>query len=99
MSIDLNTPEGRKSFIDDSLSGLLSGINDTYGPILLDELLKRIENTINEFNQEINQAFSLLKEKDKKRKDFYNEIDSEDEHSEDTKSEWEKKLESIESKK
>ena len=96
MAADLNSSKGRKAFIDDNLSGLLSGINDTYGPIILDELLKRIENTITEFNEEINSAFTLLKERDKKRKEFYNEIN--DDEKEESQSEWEKKLESIESK-
>tara|TARA_B100000029_G_scaffold506316_1_gene588858 strand:+ start:795 stop:1085 length:291 start_codon:yes stop_codon:yes gene_type:complete len=96
MATDLNSSKGRKAFIDDNLSGLLSGINDTYGPVILDELLKRIENTIIEFNEEINSAFTLLKEKDKKRKEFYNEIN--DDEKEEGQSEWEKKLESIESK-
>ena len=100
MSIDLSTQEGRKSFITDNLSDLLNGINDTYGPILLDELLKRIEFTINEFNEEINNAFSQLKEKDKQRKEFFSEIDENDTSLLDgSKTEWEKKLESIESKK
>ena len=96
MATDLNSSKGRKAFIDDNLSGLLSGINDTYGPVILDELLKRIENTIIEFNEEINSAFTLFKEKDKKRKEFYNEIN--DDEKEEGQSEWEKKLESIESK-
>ena len=78
---------------------MLSGINDTYGPILLDELLKRIEYTINEFNSEIVNAFSQLKEKDKQRKEFFSDINANDDKESDSKTEWEKKLESIESKK
>ena len=99
MGTDLSTQEGRKSFINDILSDLLSGINDTYGPILLDELLKRIEYTINEFNSEIVNAFSQLKEKDKQRKEFFSDINANDDKESDSKTEWEKKLESIESKK
>ena len=99
MGTDLSTQEGRKSFINDNLSDLLSGINDTYGPILLDELLKRIEYTINEFNSEIVNAFSQLKEKDKQRKEFFSDINENDDKESDSKTEWEKKLESIESKK
>ena len=99
MGTDFSTQEGRKSFINDNLSDLLSGINDTYGPILLDELLKRIEYTINEFNSEIVNAFSQLKEKDKQRKEFFSDINANDDKESDSKTEWEKKLESIESKK
>ena len=97
MGADLNSSKGRKAFIDENLSGLLSGINDTYGPIILDELLKRIENTITDFNKEINAAFSLLKQRDEKRKEFYSEINDDDQKDE-AQSEWEKKIESIESK-
>ena len=99
MGTELSTQEGRKSFINDNLSDLLSGINDTYGPILLDELLKIIEYTINEFTSEIVNAFSQLKEKDKQRKEFFSDINANDDKESDSKTEWEKKLESIESKK
>ena len=40
MAKDLNTKEGRSSFLKDYLDDLLLGINDSYGPILLDELEK-----------------------------------------------------------
>ena len=99
MGVDLSTQEGRKSFINENLSDLLNGINDTYGPILLDELLRRIEFTINEFNSEIENAFSQLKEKDKQRKEFFSDFNENDNIESGHKTEWEKKLETIESKK
>ena len=101
MPIDLNSKDGRKAFIDNNLSDLLSGVNDTYGPIILEELLKRIEATINDFNNQINDAFNTLKQRDKKRKEFLNEIIPADVDSSNDKkkSEWEEKLEKIESSK
>ena len=101
MPIDLNSKDGRKAFIDNNLSDLLSGVNDTYGPIILEELLKRIESTINDFNDQINDAFNTLKQRDKKRKEFLNEIIPMDAESvnDKKKSEWEEKLEKIESSK
>ena len=82
------------------MSNLLSAINDTYGPIILDELLKRIESTILEFNEEVSQAFTQLKNIDKKRQKLYKKIDSVDDDLNDTnsKSEWERKLEEIDKK-
>ena len=53
MAIDLNTSDGRKKFISESLEDLLTGINDSYGPIILGELQSRLESTISEFNEEI----------------------------------------------
>ena len=101
MPIDFNRKDGRKAFIDNNLSDLLSGINDTYGPIILEELLKRIESTINDFNDQINDAFNTLKQRDKKRKEFLNEIIPAgiDSVNDKKKSEWEEKLEKIESSK
>ena len=69
MSIDLNTKEGRNSFLKNNLNDLLEGVNDTYGPIIYEQLLSRINHTISEFNEEINKAFSLLEQKDKERLD------------------------------
>ena len=98
--IDLKSKEGRKSFISNNLTDLLAGINDTYGPMMLEELLKRIEFTINEFNEEINNAFDVLKNKDIKRQEVYNKIKSNEVNNNDSKeskTEWELKLEEIES--
>ena len=98
--IDLKSKEGRKSFISNNLNDLLTGINDTYGPMMLEELLKRIEFTIKEFNEEINNAFDILKNKDIKRQEVYSKIKSNEvnnNNSKEDKTEWELKLEEIES--
>ena len=101
MPIDLDSKKGRKSFIDNNLSDLSTAINDTYGPVILEELLKRIELTINQFNDQINEAFKTLKNRDNKREEFFEEINPENDkvsNVKDTKkTEWEEKLEKIES--
>jgi hypothetical protein len=102
MAIDLNTSDGRKKFISESLEDLLTGINDSYGPIILGELQSRLESTISEFNEEISEAFGLLKQRDENRKAFYKETIEESSSrndSNDTKALWEKKLEEIEKNK
>ena len=71
MSIDLNSKDGRKKFINEYLEDLLIGINDSYGPVLLEELQKRLEYTIDEFNDELSEAFSMLKKRDEERKAFF----------------------------
>ena len=91
MAKDLNTKEGRSSFLKDYLDDLLLGINDSYGPILLDELEKRLEKTISEFNGEIEEAFSMLKKKTEDKEAFYASMDSD----KNSKTEWEKKLEEV----
>ena len=95
MSIDLNTKEGRDSFIKDNLSNLIEGINDTYGPIILEELLKRIEDTISDFNEEMSNVFSLLKEKELERKKAYDEIKNQLELDKSDKNAWEIKIENL----
>ena len=102
MAIDLNSKEGRKKFITEYLDDLLVGINESYGPILLEELQKRLEFTINEFNEEITEAFSMLKKRDKDRKAFFKDTIEEvigDNVKPDNKTLWEKKLEEIENNK
>ena len=99
MAINLNSKEGRKKFITEYLDDLLVGINESYGPILLEELQKRLEFTINEFNEEIAEAFSMLKKRDKDRKAFFKDTIEEvigDNVNPDNKTLWEKKLEEIE---
>tara|TARA_Y100001970_G_C13971736_1_gene718565 strand:+ start:601 stop:900 length:300 start_codon:yes stop_codon:yes gene_type:complete len=99
MSINLDSKEGRKKFITDNLTDLMSAVNDTYGPILLEELLKRIDRTISDFNEEITDAFKRLKSIDKKRQEAFSKIEFNDENfTDDSKTEWEKKLDERESK-
>ena len=50
MAIDLSTPEGRSSYLNDKLSDLINGVDSTYGNIIFEELLKRIDSTIKDFN-------------------------------------------------
>ena len=99
MSINLDSKEGRKKFITDNLTDLMSAVNDTYGPILLEELLKRIDRTISDFNEEITDAFKRLKSIDEKRQEAFSKIEFNDANFiDDSKTEWEKKLDETESK-
>jgi len=103
----LDTKEGIDKFVSENLNDLLEKLNETYGPILFEELKNRIMFTIDEFNQEMSDVFSQLKVKENERQKMYNMIksgnipsaaDSESDN-EDLSSSWEQKIEEIESNK
>ena len=46
---------------------MVSNIGSQYGDLLLDELFRRLDNTISDFDEEIDQLFSSLKEHEEKK--------------------------------
>ena len=67
MSIDLDSIEGRKKYLSEKLGDLLGGINDSYGTLLMGELLARLELTIKDFNDEMKSLCDELVKKEKER--------------------------------
>ena len=67
MSIDLDSTEGRKHYLSEKLDDLLEGLNDSYGTLLMEELLTRLELTIKDFNDEIKNLCDELINKEKER--------------------------------
>ena len=67
MSIDLDSTEGRKQYLSEKLDDLLEGINDSYGTLLMEELLARMELTVKDFNEEMKTLCDQLVKKDKER--------------------------------
>ena len=67
MSIDLDSTEGRKQYLSEKLDDLLKGINDSYGTILMEELLSRLELTVKDFNEEMKNIYDELVSKEKER--------------------------------
>ena len=100
MTKDLKNKEGQKSFLNDYLDDLLLNINESYGPILLEELQKRLEFTINQFNDEMNEAFGLLKKRNNDRRELHTDSlhNTNEEEGDDKETEWEKKLKEIDNK-
>ena len=96
--MELDTPDGRKKYLSEKLDNLLDGINDSYGKMLLEELISRLETTIKDFNDEIVALCSQLSEKERERQHVIDMMKSEDSNSESDglATEWEKKLEEIE---
>ncbi len=70
MSIDLDTTEGRKKYLSEKLDDLLDGINDSYGTLLMEELLTRLELTVKDFNEEMKTLCDQLVTKEKERQQF-----------------------------
>ena len=67
MSIDLDTAEGRKEYLTEKLDDILDGINESYGTVLMEELLKRLELTIQDFNDEMKTLCDQLVKKQEER--------------------------------
>ena len=67
MSIDLDSSEGRKQYLSEKLDDLLEGINDSYGTLLMEELLSRLEVTVKDFNDEMKVLCDQLVTKEKER--------------------------------
>ena len=67
MSIDLDSTEGRKKYLSEKLDDLLDGINDSYGTVLMEELIGRLELTIKDFNNEMKKLCDKLIEQEKDR--------------------------------
>ena len=92
--------------LSEKLESLLQGIHEQYGNALTDELIARLENTIADFNEEIDSLISELKENATLKEKLMEDIKSgknekNDEPKEDSAeevkevSEWEKRLEAL----
>ena len=109
MSIDFSKKEEREGYLNAKLDDLLDGINSSYGQSLLDELMVRLETTIDDFNKEVDDLMdSLKKSSDEKEKLMQqikanepDELQDATANSDDTGteerdlSEWEKRLEGM----
>ena len=98
-----------KVILNEKLKSLLQGINEQYGSTLTDELIVRLENTILDFNEEVDSLMNKLNEnatikekmmaeiKSGKTEDISNEQTPDNVSEEDVQemSEWEKRLESL----
>lgn len=61
-TVDFNNSESRMTFLKSQLNDLLDGINSVYGQDLMEELMKRLEKTIEEFNEEVSGLMARLKD-------------------------------------
>ena len=67
MSIEFNNQDSRLGYLNEKLDDLLEGINSSYGEELFNELVMRLDKTINDFNDEISQLTEAVKGNSDKR--------------------------------
>ena len=74
MSIDFDNQAGRENYLNEKLDNLLSGINATYGQVLLDELMIRLQRTITDFNEEVQSIMDDLKVSSERRSNLIHDL-------------------------
>ena len=67
MSIEFNNQDSRLGYLKEKLDDLLEGINSSYGEELFNELVLRLDRTINDFNDEISELTEAVKGNSEKR--------------------------------
>ena len=67
MGIEFNNQDSRLGYLNDKLDDLLEGINASYGEELFNELVTRLDRTINDFNDEISVLTEAVKGNSEKR--------------------------------
>ena len=67
MGIEFNNQDSRLGYLNDKLDNLLEGINASYGEELFNELVSRLDRTINDFNEEISLLTEEVKGNSEKR--------------------------------
>ena len=111
MDIDFSKKENREGYLQEKLDDLLDGINSSYGQSLLDELMSRLEITIEDFNKEVDDLMGSLKKSSEVKEKLIQQIKngelptivksssqdslSQTSESPEELSEWEKRLEGI----
>ena len=97
--MNFNNKEDRIKYLEDKFDNLMDVIGTNYGEPLMKELVSRLNSTIDGFNTEMSNLFKALKDKEKKREEYLNDISTKSikKTSKNNKlSEWEEKLKKIE---
>lgn len=74
MAIDFESKDGRQNYLNEKLDNLLSGINASYGQVLLDELVTRLQRTLADFNEEVGGIMGDLKESSDRRNQIIHDL-------------------------
>ena len=101
--MDFSKKEDRTKYLEEKFDNLLDIIGETYGNVLMEELISRLDFTIDEFNKEISNLFNSLKEKEVERQSILQGISVKKKKKKNDKNldltEWEQKLKKIEESK
>ena len=74
MTIDFESKDGRQNYLNEKLDNLLSGINASYGQVLLDELVTRLQRTLADFNEEVEGIMGDLKDSSDRRNQIIHDL-------------------------
>ena len=74
MSIDFDNKDSRQNYLNDKLDNLLTSINNTYGQTLLDELITRLQRTLEDFNEEVQGIVGDLKDSSDRRNQIIHDL-------------------------
>ncbi len=58
--IDFANADSRMNYLKDNLGHLMNGIDKNYGQVLMDELMRRMEQTVSDFNEEVKAMLGQL---------------------------------------
>ena len=99
--MDFGKKEDRTKYLEEKFDNLLDVIGESYGSILMEELISRLDVTIDDFNQEISNLFNSLKEKEVERQSLLQNISVKNKKNKKKAdlTEWEQKLKQIEESK
>lgn len=61
MAVDFNDSKSRLEYLGTKLDDLMDGINVNYGKVLMEELVRRLEHTVSDFNDEVKVLINSLK--------------------------------------
>ena len=96
--MNFNKKEDRIKYLEDKFDNLLEVIGENYGTALMEELVSRLNDTIDDFNKEMSSLFKTLKEREQERQKYLNNISS-NKKSKKELTKWEKKLKELEKSK
>ena len=74
MSIDFDNSDARKEYLNKKLDDLLPGMEAVYGQILLDELIIRLQRTLQDFREEIEGIMGELKDSSERRNQIIHDL-------------------------
>ena len=74
MSMNFENKEGRQDYLNNKLDDLLDGINTSYGQALLNELVTRLNRTIEDFNEEFQGIIGDLKDNSERRNQIIHDL-------------------------
>jgi len=58
--IDFANADSRMNYLKENLGHLMNGIDKNYGQVLMDELMRRMEQTVSDFNEEVKAMLGQL---------------------------------------